>query len=160
MAHGGREMLSVCPMPADVCTSGILRPSGSAEIHRRPATALREEQLRQQWLRDIIGIDLIAGEQQLMETAIGVGDGGGDHVIHPGLAVFQLVVDTTTGTMRDAQIGQCGRWQGESGQSIWGIAQTELSFDIGAVAGCDSCSSQRIPASLSHASRLLVSVML
>ena len=68
-----------------------------------------------------------------METAIGVRDVGVDHVIQPGHAVFQRVVDPTTGTMREAQIGQCGRRQGEAGQSIWGIAQTELSFDIGAV---------------------------
>ena len=63
MAHGGREMLSVCRMPGDVGASGILRPAGRQKLIDAQQLRSAQEQLRQQWLRDIVGIDLIAGEQ-------------------------------------------------------------------------------------------------
>jgi hypothetical protein len=93
---------------------------GAAPAERGPADLAAE---REQAGGDVVGVDLVAGQEQLLRPGVGVGVGGLQDVVEGGQGVAALAVRLAAGPVDDPGLLQPLGREDEAGQPPGPVAE-------------------------------------
>ena len=124
-AHARRKVLLVGGNEPGRQSIGFI---DGQEFALRQQVLAKGQHLRQHHDLDVVRVNLIAGQQELMNTLIRVAEIFFDEIVDPRETVGQPCHLQAAGAVNDFQIRQLVRRQREAGQLILRIAQGQPAF--------------------------------